>query len=121
MFALPYVTALQTQQSQSSKSAQQPPGRLEAARDLDKNPEWLNLPVIEKGKGNLSETLTKKVLQPNGPRTKDETLTLSKQDSTTSDALENRLRKVVTNLLSDQPNQADGRYRNGFSLSSICR
>lgn len=102
MFALPYVTALQTQQSQSSKSAQQPPGRLEAARDLDKNPEWLNLPVIEKGKGNLSETLTKKVLQPNGPRTKDETLTLSKQDSTTSDALENRLRKVVTNLLSDQ-------------------
>ncbi|XP_045036362.1 histone-lysine N-methyltransferase, H3 lysine-79 specific isoform X2 [Daphnia magna] len=113
--------ALQTQQSQSSKSAQQRPGRLEAARDLHKNPEWLNLPVIEKGKGNISETLTKKVLQPNGPRTKDETLTLSKQDSTTSDALENRLQKVVTNLLSDQTNQADSRYRNGFSLSRICR
>ncbi|XP_057381716.1 histone-lysine N-methyltransferase, H3 lysine-79 specific-like [Daphnia carinata] len=112
--------ALETQQSPSSQSARQRLGRLEAA-DLRKNPVWLNLPVIEKGKGNLSETLTKKILQPKGPLKEDKTLTLSKRDSTISDALENRLRKLATHLLCDQTNQADGQYRNGFSFSSICQ
>ncbi|KAI9552879.1 hypothetical protein GHT06_020763 [Daphnia sinensis] len=104
--------ALQTQQQLD---------RLEVAKDLHQNPGLLSLPVIEKSKENLSETLIERVLQPKWPLKEVKTLTLSKQDRATSDALENRLRKLATILLSDHTNEADGRYRNGFSSTMICQ
>lgn len=97
------------QQSSSSKSAQKLQDEPTLARNLHQNPGRPDLSVTEKGyKANHSELLAKKILHPNRTLAENKTLALIEAGSTSRVVLESRLQKLITNILNDNANRANG-------------